>query len=109
MEVTEDDVAEQQTASTDAKTRTVEELRAAIDELNHWCAALPDGDGVGKLRGKLGRLEASLSEFRANGNLTAFKADLQSAEDFVRRLHALDPLTKLLHRLSTLKEQIAGR
>jgi len=86
----------------------IETLRAAVDELNHWCAALPDCDGVGKLRGKLGRLEASLNEFQTNGNVAAFREDVRSAEELVQRLHAVDPLTKLFQGLSTLKAQVAG-
>jgi hypothetical protein len=86
----------------------LDELRAAVDELNHWCAALPECDGVAKLRGRLGRLEGSLNEFQTNcWDVTAFKDDLRSADEWVRRLHAVDP-PKLLQRLSRLKEHVAG-
>ena len=102
----EADVAEDSTNS--IQGIQLDELRAAVEELNHWCAALAECGGVAKLRGKLARLDGSLNEFQTNGNVTPFKDDVRSADEWVRRLHAVDPLTNLLQRLSRLKEQVAG-
>jgi hypothetical protein len=79
-----------------------------VADLKRLCAAMPDCDGVGKLRGKLARLEGSLEEFHRSGNATAFRADLGSLTDLVRRLHTLDPLAQLLHRLSALTDYLGG-
>ena len=78
-----------------------------IEELKRRCDAVPDSDSMGKLRGKIGRLEGALREAEENDDLTTFRADAKSAEDLVRRIHENDPMTRLLRCVTRLNERIS--
>jgi len=77
-----------------------------IAELKRLCTALPECDATGKLRGTLGRLDDTLTTCKASGDLTTFHQDVGAAGELVRRMHAVDPLTQLLIRLSALSRDI---
>ena len=85
----------------------IDELKRKLQEFDLLCSAVCDGDGAGKLRGKLNRLHASLTSLEATGDSTAFREDLRSARGVAEHLHSQDPLTRLLERLSALDRQIA--
>jgi hypothetical protein len=85
----------------------MDHLADELRELDLLCSAVVDGDGTGKLRGKLNRLHASLTSFETSGDLSAFREDLRSAMAFVEQLHSQDPLTRLLERLSGLDRQMS--
>lgn len=78
-----------------------------LEELKRCCDAVPDCDAMGKLRGKIGRLEGALREAEENDDLSTFRADAQSAEELVRRIHENDPLTRLVRCVARLNERIA--
>jgi hypothetical protein len=86
---------------------SIDELKRELQEFDLLCAAVGDGDGAGKLRGKLNRLHESLTSLEATGDRTAFREDLRSATGVAEHLHSLEPLTRLLERLSALDRQIA--
>ena len=96
----------QTTAEHDGDRVPFAEMWAAIAELQQCCAAVPDCDATGKLRGKLWRLETSLKDAEAGGDLTEFRADAKAAEALVRRIHDAEPLTRMLQCLSALTERI---
>ena len=85
----------------------IDELKRELQELDLLCSAVVDSDGAGKLRGKLSRLHASLTSLEATGDRTAFREDLRSATELAEQIHSLDPLTRLLQRLSALESHIA--
>jgi hypothetical protein len=96
----------QKTAEHDGDRALFVEMWAAIAELQRCCAAIPDCDATGKLRGKVWRLEAALRDAEGSGDLTAFCADANGAEELVRRIHDAEPLTRMLRCLSALNERI---
>ena len=83
------------------------EMWAAIAELQLCCAEIADCDATGKLRGKLWRLETSLKEAEASGDLTEFRVNAKAAEALVRRLHGAEPLTRMLECFLALNERLA--
>ena len=94
-------------AAGQARETSIDELKRELQELHRLCSAVCDGDGAGKLRGKLNRLHASLMSLEATGDRTAFREEVRSARGVAEQLHSLDPLTRLLERLSALDRQIA--
>jgi hypothetical protein len=84
------------------------EMWDAIAELKRCCAAIPDSDATGKLRGKLWRLETSLREAEQAGDATTFRSDAKSAEELVRRIHHEEPLSRFLDCLSALNARIGA-
>ena len=84
-------------------------LWTEVTELKRWCAAIPDADSTGKIRGKLAYLETSLTESRASGDLASFRCSVGALEELVRRIHAADPLTQLCRRVADLKQTIRDR
>ena len=91
------------------KPITLAEMSAALAELRQCCAAIPDCDSTGKLRGKVWRLETTLRDSEASGDLTAFRADVKAAEELVQRVHDAEPLTRMLRCLSALRDRIGAR
>ena len=89
-----------------AETTPFTEMWDAVDEAKRCCAGIPDCDATGKLRGKLWRMEASLIEAENCGDLAAFVATARSAEEFVRRIHDADPVTRLLNCLRVLNAHV---
>lgn len=96
----------EKTAEHDGDRVLFAEMWAVIAELQQCCAAVADCDATGKLRGKLWRLETSLKDAEASGDLTVLKVDAQAAEALVRRIHDAEPLTRMLQWLSALNEQM---
>ena len=85
----------------------IDELKRELQEFDLLCSSVGDSDGAGKLRGKLNRLHTSLMSLEVTGDRTAFREDLRSATGLAEHLHSLDPLTRLLERLSALDRHIA--
>jgi hypothetical protein len=94
------------TAEHDVDRVSFAEVWAAVAELQQCGAAVPDCDATGKLRGKLWRLETTLKEAEATGDLAAFRAEAQSAEALLRRIVDADPLSRMLRCVQQLNERI---
>ena len=90
------------------KPLTLAEMSAALAELRQCCAAIPDWDATGKLRGKVWRLENALRDAEASGDLSAFRADVNAAIELVQRIHDAEPLTRMLRCLSALHERMGA-
>jgi hypothetical protein len=95
-------MANRQENDANSRGARFERLRMEVAELKRLCTALPECDAIGKLRGTLGRMDNTLTACHASGDLTMFHQNVGAAEELVRRIHAVDPLTQLLIRLSAL-------
>jgi len=84
-------------------------LSTQLAELKRWCAAIPDADSTGKIRGKLAHLEMSLTELQRNGDRASFRRDVEALDELLRRIHATDPLTQLCQRVAALRQTVGDR
>jgi hypothetical protein len=82
------------------------QLEREIASLNQLCESLPECDAVGKLRGKLGRLQSAVADYKRDGNAGQLRQDLSAAHAIVQRFHDADPVTQMLQTLSALRRTI---
>jgi hypothetical protein len=79
------------------------QLERCIESLHHLCESLPECDAVGKLRGKLGRLQSAMADYKRDGDAGPLRHELSAAHAIVQRFHDADPLNRMLETLSTLR------
>jgi hypothetical protein len=82
------------------------QLERDIASLNRLCDSLPECDAKGKLRGKLGRLEAAVAEYKGDGDIEPLVQELSVAHGIVQRFHDAEPLTQMLETLSALRRTV---
>jgi hypothetical protein len=79
------------------------QLERCLASLNHLCESLPECDAKGKLRGKLGRLQSAIADYKRDGHAGPLCQELSAAHGIVQRLHDAEPLTQMLQTLSALR------
>jgi hypothetical protein len=82
------------------------QLERCIASLNHLCESLPECDAKGKLRGKLGRLQSAVADYKRDGHIGPVCQDLSAAHDIVQRFHDAEPISRMLQKLSALRQTI---
>jgi hypothetical protein len=82
------------------------QLEHDIASLNGLCDSLPECDAKGKLRGKLGRLQAAVAEYKGDGDIAPLVQELSVAHGIVQRFHDAEPLTQMLETLSALRRTV---
>ena len=81
-------------------------LERCLASLNHLCESLPECDAKGKLRGKLGRLQAAIADYKRNGHLSPVCEELTGAHTIVQRFHDEEPISQMLKTLVALRHTI---
>jgi hypothetical protein len=79
-------------------------LERCIASLHHLCESLPECDAAGKLRGKLGRLQSAMADYKRDGDAGPLRQELSAAHAMVRRFHDVEPISRMLQALSALQE-----
>lgn len=82
------------------------QLERSVESLHHLCESLPECDAVGKLRGKLGRLQSAMADYTRNGDAGPLCQELSAAHGIVQHFHDADPLTRMLQMLAELRRTI---
>lgn len=82
------------------------QVERCIETLHHLCESLPECDAVGKLRGKLGRLQSAVADYKRDGDAGPLCQELSAAHAIVQRFHDADPLTRMLQTVSELRRTI---
>jgi hypothetical protein len=82
------------------------QLERCIESLHHLCESLPECDAVGKLRGKLGRLQSAMADYKRDGDAGPLRQELSAAHGIVQHFHDADPLTRMLQTLSALRQSM---
>jgi hypothetical protein len=81
-------------------------LERSIELLHHLCETLPECDAAGKLRGKLGRLQSAMADYKRNGDAGPLREELSAAHAIVQRFHDTEPISRMLQTLSALRRTI---
>jgi hypothetical protein len=81
-------------------------LERGLASLNHLCESLPECDAKGKLRGKLGRLQAAIADYKRDGQLPPVRQELSGAHTIVQRFHDEEPISQMLQTLVALRHTI---
>ena len=68
--------------------------------------SLPECDAKGKLRGKLGRLQAAIADYKRDGYVGPVTHELSGAHAIVQRFHDEEPISRMLQTLSALRHTI---
>jgi len=79
------------------------QLERSLESLHTLCESLPECDAVGKLRGKLGRLQSAMADYKRDGDAGPLRQELSAALGIVQRFHDADPLSRMLETLATLR------
>jgi hypothetical protein len=87
-------------------SETQQKLRNSFAEIESNFAALPQWDGTAKIRGKLLGLARAIAGFPESGDADGLAAEIETLLDAVRRLHAADPVTRLLQSVTTLRHSV---
>lgn len=82
------------------------QLERCIQSLIHLCESLPECDAAGKLRGKLGRLQAAVADYKRDGNVGPLHQELSAAHAIVQRFHDAEPISRMLQTVSELRRTI---
>jgi len=82
------------------------QLERCIASLNHLCESLPECDAKGKLRGKLGRLQSAVADYKRDGHVGPVCEELSAAHALVQRFHDAEPISLMLQALSALRQTI---
>ena len=82
------------------------QLEHCLASLNHLCESLPECDAKGKLRGKLGRLQAAIADYKRDGHVGPVTHELSVAYAIVQRFHDEEPISRMLQTLSALRHTI---
>ena len=82
------------------------QLERCLASLNHWCESLPECDAKGKLRGKLGRLQSAIADYKRDGHVGPVSLELSGAHAIVQRFHDEEPISRMLQTLSALRDTI---
>ena len=82
------------------------QLERCVASLNHLCESLPECDAKGKLRGKLGRLQSAVAEYKRDGHVGPVCQELSGAHALVERFHDAEPISQMLRALSALRRAI---
>jgi hypothetical protein len=82
------------------------QLERCIESLHHLCESLPECHAVGKLRGKLGRLQSAMADYKRDGDAGPLREELSAAHGIVQHFHDADPLTRMLRTLTALRQTI---
>jgi hypothetical protein len=82
------------------------QLERCIASLNHLCESLPECDAKGKLRGKLGRLQSAVADYKRDGHVGPVCQELSAAHALVQRFHDAEPISLMLQALSALRQTI---
>ena len=82
------------------------QLERGLASLNHLCESLPECDAKGKLRGKLGRLQAAIADYKRDGHLPPVCQELSGAHTIVQRFHDEEPISQMLQTLVALRHTI---
>jgi hypothetical protein len=79
------------------------QLERCIASLNQLCESLPECDAKGKLRGKLGRLQSAVADYKRDGDAGPLRQELSAAHVLVQRFHDAEPISRMLQTLSALQ------
>ena len=82
------------------------QLERCLASLNHLCESLPECDAKGKLRGKLGRLQSAVADYKRDGHVGPVCQELSAAHALVQRFHDAEPISRMLQTLSALRQTI---
>jgi hypothetical protein len=82
------------------------QLERCIESLHHLCESLPECDAAGKLRGKLGRLQSAMADYKRDGDLGPLRQELSAAVALVQRFHDAEPISRMLQTLSALRRTV---
>ena len=82
------------------------QLERYLASLNHLCESLPECDAKGKLRGKLGRLQAAIADYERDGHVGPLTHELNGAHAIVQRFHDEEPISQMLKTLVALRHTI---
>jgi len=81
-------------------------LERCLASLNHLCESLPECDAKGKLRGKLGRVQSAIADYKRDGHLRPLCQELSGAQTIVQRFHDEEPISQMLKTLVALRHTI---
>jgi len=82
------------------------QLERCLASLNHLCESLPECDAKGKLRGKLGRLQTAIADYKRDGHVAPVSQELTGAHALVQRFHDEEPISRMLQTLVALRHTI---
>jgi len=82
------------------------QLECCLASLNHLCESLPECDAKGKLRGKLGRLQSAVADYKRDGHVDPVRQELSAAHALVQRFHDAEPISRMLQAVSALRRTI---
>jgi hypothetical protein len=82
------------------------QLERSLASLNHLCESLPECDAKGKLRGKLGRLQSAVADYKLDGHVDPVCQELSAALALVQHFHDAEPISRMLQALSALRRTI---
>jgi len=82
------------------------QLERCLASLDHLCESLPECDAKGKLRGKLGRLQAAVADYKRDGHVGPVSHELTGAHALVQRFHDEEPISRMLQMLAALLHTI---
>jgi len=82
------------------------QLERCLASLNHLCESLPECDAKGKLRGKLGRLQTAIADYKRDGHVAPVSQELTGAHALVQRFHDEEPISRMLQTLVALRHTL---
>ena len=82
------------------------QLERDIASLNQLCESLPECDAVGKLRGKLGRVQSAMADYKRDGNAGPLRQELRAAHAILQRFHDAEPISRMLQALFALRRTV---
>jgi hypothetical protein len=82
------------------------QLEGCLASLDHLCESLPECDAKGKLRGKLGRLQSAVADYKRDGQVGPLSQELSGAHSMVRRFHDAEPISRMLQTLAALRHTV---
>jgi len=97
---------ELQCQSTAMNSLDPSQLERCLASLNHLCESLPECDAKGKLRGKLGRLQSAVADYKRDGHVGPLSQELSGAHSMVQRFHDAEPISRMLQALAALRHTV---
>ena len=82
------------------------QLERCLASLNHLCESLPECDAKGKLRGKLGRLQTAIADYKRDGHVAPVSQEFTGAHALVQRFHDEEPISRMLQTLVALRHTL---